>query len=70
MSNLTISDYKLAFKAACALLNGDMFGNVDSDKIFETMMDKDGCVDSFSYEEYILDILENLEHFKNFIPYK
>lgn len=66
MSDLTISDYKLAFKAACALLNGDMFGNIDSDKIFEIMMDKDGCVDSFSYEEYILD---NLEHFKNFIPY-
>lgn len=54
-------DYRRAFKIACELLNGSILYGVDADKIFEIMMDKDGVVASDSYEEYILNHLQELD---------
>lgn len=47
-------DYKTAFSIACSLLNGDSFGRIDADRIFDIMMKRDGSVCSLSYEEYII----------------
>ena len=55
-------DYRRAFKIACDLLNGDILYGVDSDEIFKTMMDRDGVVTKDSYEEYILNHLQELDH--------
>ncbi len=55
-------DYKRAFKIACELLNGNILYGMDSEKIFETMMDKDGIADNKSYEEYILSHMDELDH--------
>ena len=55
-------DYRRAFKIACDLLSGAVLYGVDADKIFEIMMDKDGVVASDSYEEYILNHLQELDH--------
>ena len=55
-------DYRRAFKIACELLNGSVLYGVDADKIFEIMMEKDGIVDNYSYEEYILNHLQELDH--------
>jgi hypothetical protein len=55
-------DYRRAFKIACELLNGTRLYGVDADKIFEIMMDKDGVVTNDSYEEYILNHLQELDH--------
>ena len=55
-------DYRRAFKIACELLNGDNLYGVDSDKIFEIMHDKDEVVSNYSYEEYILNHLQELDH--------
>jgi hypothetical protein len=55
-------DYRRAFKIACELLNGAMLYGVDAYKIFEIMMDKDGVVTNDSYEEYILEHLQELDH--------
>lgn len=54
-------DYRRAFKIACDLLNGDILYGVDTDKIYELMMQKDGVVSSSSYEEYILNHLQELD---------
>lgn len=54
-------DYKRAFLIACELLNGSVLYGVDSDKIFETMMQNDGVVNSDSYKEYILSHLDELD---------
>lgn len=56
------SDYKNAFRVACELLNGDVLFGIDSDRIFEEVMKKEGCVGSDSYERYILEHLEYLMH--------
>ena len=57
-----VPDYKNAFKVACELLNGDVLFGIDSDRIFEEVMKKEGCVGSDSYEKYILEHLEYLMH--------
>lgn len=57
-----MTDYKRAFKIACELLNGAVLYGVDSEKIFEVMMNKDGMVDNESYEEYILSHMDELDH--------
>lgn len=57
-----MTDYKRAFKIACELLNGDFLYGVDSEKIFEVMMNKDGIVDNESYEAYILSHMDELDH--------
>ena len=55
-------DYRRAFKIACDLLNGDVLYGVDSDRIYEIMMRRDGEVANYSYEEYILNHLQELDH--------
>ncbi len=57
-----MTDYKRAFKIACELLNGAILYGVDSEKIFEVMMNKDGIVDNESYENYILLHMDELDH--------
>lgn len=57
----TTIDYHRAFKIACDLLNGDILYGVDTDKIYELMMQKDGVVSNSSYEEYILNHLQELD---------
>ena len=54
-------DYRRAFKIACDLLNGAVLYGVDTDKIFELMMQKDGIVSNSSYEDYILNHLQELD---------
>ena len=55
-------DYRRAFKIACELLNGATLYGVDANKIFEIMMDKDGVITNDSYEKYILNHLQELDH--------
>lgn len=55
-------DYRRAFKIACELLSGSVLYGVDTDRIFEIMMQKDGVVSNESYEEYILNHLQELDH--------
>ena len=57
-----MTDYKRAFKIACELLNDANLYGVDSKKIFEVMMSKDGIVDNESYEKYILSHMDELDH--------
>ena len=57
--------YKKAFEVACELLNGSILYGYDSDRIFSEMMDKDGVVSSFSYEEFILNNLDRLTGAEN-----
>lgn len=54
-------DYKRAFYIACDLLNGSVLYGVDRDTIFTEMMDKDGAVSCFSYREYILEHMDELD---------
>ena len=58
----SMTDYKRAFKIACELLNGAILYGVDTDKIYEIIMNKDGMVDNESYEEYILSHMDELDH--------
>ena len=53
-------NYEEAFKIACEMLNGTMIGGVNKDYIFEHMMDKDGIVTTESYEEFILEHIDQL----------
>ena len=57
-----MTDYRRAFKIACELLNWDVLYGVSADDIYELMMKKDGVVSSSSYEEYILNHLQDLDH--------
>lgn len=52
--------YKKAFQIACELLNGSMLYGYDADKIFEEIMEKEGIVGPWSYEEFILNNLDRL----------
>ena len=52
--------YKKAFQIACELLNGSILYGYDTDRIFEEIMEKDGIVGSWSYEEFILANLDRL----------
>lgn len=52
--------YKKAFRIACELLNGSILFGYDADEIFKEMMEKDGCVGPWSYEEFILANLDRL----------
>jgi len=52
--------YKRAFKIACELLNGSYLYGYDADRIFDEMMKKDGVVSSLSYEDFILEHLDEL----------
>lgn len=52
--------YKKAFRIACELLNGSRLYGYDTDIIFEEIMEKDGIVGPWSYEEFILNNLDRL----------
>ena len=52
--------YKKAFEIACELLNGSILYGYDTDRIFEEIMEKDGIVGPWSYEEFILANLDRL----------
>lgn len=52
--------YKKAFQIACELLNDSILYGYDKDRIFEEMMEKDGYVAPWSYEEFILANLNRL----------
>lgn len=54
----TKEQYKRAFEIACDLLNGSNLYGIDNDFIFDFMMEKDGVVSNFSYEEFILKYLD------------
>lgn len=54
--------YKCAFKIACALLNGGKIYGIDSDTLFEKLMETNELVSDWSYEEFILN---NLDRFSN-----
>ena len=62
MAKYDMNDYKRAFKIACELLNGNILYGIDSEKIFEIIMNKDGIVDNESYENYILSHMDELDH--------
>ncbi len=54
--------YKRAFRIACELLNcGSIYG-VDYDMLFEKLMESNGIVSYWSYEEFILN---NLDRFSD-----
>ena len=55
-------DYERAFYIACALLNGADFYGIDADKIFEICMNKYGVVTEYSYRDYILNHLDEIDH--------
>lgn len=57
-----VVDYRSAFRVACELLNGSILYGIDSDKIFEIIMKRDGCVSSNDYEKFIIDNLGYLMH--------
>lgn len=57
-----MTDYRRAFKIACELINGAVLYGYDIDKIFEILMDEGGIVTSESYEDYILNHLDELDH--------
>lgn len=52
--------YKKAFRIACELLNGSVLYGYDTDRIFEGIMEQNGVVSSFSYEDFILEHLDRL----------
>ena len=52
--------YKKALQIACDLLNGSILYGYDKDRIFEEIMEKDGYVAPWSYEEFILTNLDRL----------
>jgi hypothetical protein len=54
--------YRKAFRIACELLNGSIIYGIDTKKLFAKIMEKEGFVGSFSYEEFILD---NLDRFSD-----
>lgn len=57
---MTKKKYKEAFRIACELLNGDYLYGWHTDKIFETIMEKEHCVTDSSYMDFILDHLNEL----------
>lgn len=57
-----MTDYRRAFKIACELINGAVLYGYDIDKIFEILMDEGGIVTNESYEDYILNHLDELDH--------
>ena len=54
--------YKRAFRIACELLNGAYIYGVSADTLFEKIMESNGLVASWSYEEFILN---NLDRFSD-----
>jgi hypothetical protein len=54
--------YKQALFIACDLLNGSILYGIDADKLFEIMMEKEGVVSTFVYQDYILN---NLDRFSD-----
>lgn len=55
-----LEKYKKAFSVACELLNGDCLFGIDAETISKEMVEKNGIVSCFQYEEYILSNLEKL----------
>lgn len=51
---------EIALNVACDLLIGSNLYGYDYDRVFEEIMNKDGCVSSLSIKEFILDNLEKL----------
>jgi len=51
---------EIALNIACDLLIGSVLYGYDYDRIFEEIMDKEGCVSSNLIKEYILAHLEDL----------
>ena len=56
----TKAQYKRAFEIACDLLNGAVLYGIDSDFIFNHVMERDGCVSAFDYQDFILAHLDRL----------
>ena len=57
----TKAQYKRAFEIACDLLNGANLYGIDTDFIFDFMMEKDDMVFNFSYREFILKHLDRFD---------
>lgn len=57
----TKAQYKRAFEIACDLLNGAVLYGIDSDFIFNHVMERDGCVSAFDYQDFILEHLDRLD---------
>lgn len=51
---------EIALNIACDLLIGSVLYGYDYDRIFEEIMNKEGCVSSNLIKEYILEHLEDL----------
>lgn len=53
--------YKLAFRVACELLNGDVLHGISIDNLHEEVVKRGKGCSCFDIEEYILENLEFLE---------
>lgn len=51
---------EIALNIACDLLIGSVLYGYDYDRIFEEIMERDGCVSSNNIKEFILDHVEEL----------
>ena len=57
-TSYTKAEYKQAFEIACDLLSGAVLYGIDSDFIFNHVMECDGCVSAFDYQDFILAYLD------------
>ena len=57
-----MNKYKKAFEIACDLLNGGVIYGIDTDVLFEKIMEREGVVCSLEYEDFIL---KNLDRFSD-----
>ena len=57
-----MNKYKRALKIACELMNDGIIYGVDKDILFEKIMEKDGVVCAYDYEDFIL---KNLDRFSD-----
>lgn len=54
----TKAQYKRAFEIACELMGDSILYGIDKEFIFDRIMERDGCVASFDYQEFILTHLD------------
>lgn len=57
-----LDTYKMAFRVAVQLLNGDVIYGIDDDRLFIKIMEIEGGACSLDYEKFIL---ENLDRFSD-----
>lgn len=55
-------DKEKALRIACELINGGFIYGIDTDVLFAKIMEKDGVVCAYDYEDFIL---ENLDRFSD-----